>query len=430
MFDVKKIREDFPILKRKIKGKKLVYLDSAATSQKPIQVIDAITDYYKNHNANVHRGIHALSEESTEMVENARSKIADFIGANSEKEVIFVRNATEGVNLVMRGWGDKFFKKGDVVLTTEQEHHSNLVPWQVLTSNKEGVLGVVEVNRAGILELEGNKVKGTGDNFKLGGLSSLLDEKVKLVVLTQVSNLLGVINPMKEIVKLIRKKSPGAKILVDGSQSVPHMEVNMKEMGIDFFVFSGHKMLGPTGVGVLWAKEEILKEMEPVFYGGDMISDVKLLASRWNSLPYKFEAGTPNMAGMVGLGAAVEYLERLGMNKVREHEEQLVEYGLKKLGNLENKGMVEIYGPKNSEIKGGVLTFNVKGVHAHDTAQVLDGFGIAVRSGFHCAQPLAEKLSMGASVRASFYIYNTKEEIDFLMEKIPEVLKVFKIKSK
>ena len=409
MFNVKKIREDFPILKRKINGKSLVYFDSAATSQKPKQVINSIVDYYENHNANVHRGVHTLSEESTQMVENARGRIAEFMGANSEKEVIFVRNASEGINLVMYGWARKNLSKGDAVVVGVQEHHSNIVPWQVLAKETGFKLRFVDVDDNGVLSVQ--------------SLEELLDERVKLVALTQVSNLLGVINPIREIVKMVKKKAPKAKFLVDGSQSVPHMKVDVKKMGVDFFVFSGHKMLGPTGIGVLWGKEKILEEMDPFLFGGDMISDVKLTGSKWNRLPYKFEAGTPNMAGAIGLGAAVDYLEALGMDSVREHEKNLVEYGLKKM-----EGLVEIYGPRDCAIKGGVLTFNVKEVHAHDVAQILDSFGIAVRSGFHCAQPLAERLNMGAAVRASFYVYNTKEEIDFLIEKIPEVLKVFKIK--
>jgi cysteine desulfurase / selenocysteine lyase len=414
MFNIKKVRSDFPILKRKIMGKKLVYLDSAATSQKPMQVIDSVVNYYKNHNANVHRGVHTLSDESTEMVENARNKIADFIGANSSEEVIFVRNASEGINLVMYSWARKNLKKGDVVVIGMQEHHSNIVPWQVLVKEKGLELRFVDVDSEGCLVDE--------------SLIKVLDKKVKLVGLTQVSNLLGVINNMEDVVKEIKKKSPMAKILVDGSQSVSHMKVVVKKMGVDFFAFSGHKMLGPTGIGVLWGKKDILEKMDPFIFGGDMISDVKVEGSKWNKLPYKFEAGTPNMAGAIGLGAAVEYLEKLGMDNVRNHEKKLVEYGLRKLEELEKKGVIEIYGPRDSEVKGGVLTFNIKGVHAHDAAQILDSFGIAVRSGFHCAQPLAEKLKMGAAVRASFYIYNTKEEVDFLVEKILEVLKVFKIR--
>lgn len=413
MYNVKKVREDFPILKRKINGKKLVYFDSAATSQKPIQVIDAVCDYYKYHNANVHRGVHTLSEESTQMVENARSRIAEFIGAKSEKEVIFVRNASEGINLVMYGWARKNIRKGDVVVVGVQEHHSNIVPWQVLAKENCFSLRFVDVDEEGKLSKK--------------SLDKLLDNKVKLVALTQVSNLLGVINPVEEVVKLVKRKAPKAKILLDGSQSVPHMGVDVEKLGVDFMVFSGHKMLGPTGIGILWGREKILEEMEPFLYGGDMISNVKIDGVIWNKLPYKFEAGTPNIAGEIGLGTAVEYLEKLGMENVRRHEKDLIGYALKKFGEL-GEDMLEIYGPKNIEERGGVITFNVKGVHAHDTAQILDSFGIAVRSGFHCAQPLAERLKMGAAVRASFYIYNTRKEIDFLVNKIPEVLKVFKMK--
>ena len=431
MFSVNKIREDIPILKRKINGKKLVYLDNAATSQKPIQVIEATTDYYSNHNANVHRGVHKLSEEATEMSEKARDRIAQFIGAKFSREVIFVRNASEGINLVMRGWGDKFLKEGDVVVTTIQEHHSNLVTWQMVCKKTRAELKIVDVDSEGKLMITDSTPGESSLRAPLAGeksLEKLLGERVKLVALTQVSNLLGMINPIEDIVKLVRKKAPKAKILVDGSQSVPHMKIDVKKLGVDFFVFSGHKMLGPTGIGVLWGKEEILEEMEPFLFGGDMISDVSLTRSLWNKLPYKFEAGTPNVAGEIGLGVAVEYLQNLGMDNIREHEKELLEYALKRFRELEDKGVVEVYGPKNGADRGGVITFNVKGVHAHDVAQILDSFGIAVRSGFHCAQPLAEKLTKGATVRASFYIYNTKEEIDYLVEKIPEVLKVFKIK--
>jgi cysteine desulfurase / selenocysteine lyase len=429
MFDLKKVRSDFPILKRKIKDQPLVYLDNAATSQKPIQVIEAISSYYENSNANVHRGVHTLSEEATDLMEKARENIASFIGAGSSKEVIFVRNASEGLNVVMRGWGERFLGKGDEMITTEQEHHSNLVPWQVLADQKGVGLGVVEVDDEGRLKLRGGKVTKIGSNFKLGDLEGLLNDKVKLVTLTQVSNLLGVINQIEKIVKMIREKSPEAVIMLDGSQSVPHMPVDVSSLGVDFFTFSGHKMLGPTGIGVLWGREKILSKMTPVLFGGDMISDVKLTKSQWNELPYKFEAGTPNIAGAVGLGAAVDYLRNLGMDEVKNHEKELLEYGFSRFRELEKEGMLEMYGPKGVEMKGGVLIFNVKGVHAHDVAQVLDSFGIAVRSGFHCAQPLAEKLGMGAAVRASFYLYNTKEEIDFLVDKIPEVLKVFQVKK-
>lgn len=431
MINTKKIREDFPILKRKINGKKLVYLDNAATSQKPRQVINSIVDYYENHNANIHRGVHTLSEEATEMMDKARDKVAGFIGASKSEEVIFVRNASEGINLVMRGWGELFLKKGDKVITTEQEHHSNLVPWQVLVEKTGCELNVVEVNEEGKLVIADSTPGESPLCAPLAGeksLEKLLDERVKLVALTQVGNLLGSINDIKELVKIVRKKSPEALVLVDGSQSVPHMAVNVEEMDVDFFVFSGHKMLGPTGIGVLWGRTELLSKMSPMLYGGDMISEVKLTGSKWNKLPFKFEAGTPNIAGAISLGAAVDYLESLGMNKVREHEKELLEYGLSEFEKLEKKGILEIYGSRSSETRGGVITFNVKGVHAHDAAQVLNNFGIAVRSGFHCAQPLAEKLTKGATVRASFYIYNTKEEIDFLVEKIPEILKVFDIK--
>lgn len=424
MFDVNKIREDFPILKRKVGENLLVYLDNAATSQKPKAVIESIVDYYENYNANVHRGIHALSEEATVKTEEARKKVASFIGASSEKEIIFVRNASEGINVVMYAWGEKNVKEGDVVVVGYQEHHSNLVTWQMLCKKKGATLRVINVDDQGRLILKG-EAKRVVEGVEVGSLEALLDGRVKMLALTAVSNVLGTVNDLGEVYELKKKLAPAALFLVDGSQSVPYMRVDVKKIKCDFLVFSGHKMLGPTGIGVLWGKKEILEAMDPFLYGGDMISSVKLAESTWNELPWKFEAGTPDMSGMIGMGAAVDYLEAVGMDKVWEHEQELIKYALEKGEELEKQGLITIYGPRDYKERGGVFTFNVNGVHAHDSAAVLDSFGIAVRSGQHCGAPITEKLGVMATTRASFYVYTTKEEIDFMFSKISEIRKVF-----
>lgn len=412
MFDVSEVRADFPILARKIKDQALVYLDSAATSQKPKRVLEAIMDLYENHNANIHRGVHTLSAEATEMVDKAREKVAHFIGARVE-ETIFVRNATEGLNLVAYAWLRRELTEGEVVVTSILEHHSNMVPWQEITKENKGEMRYVMADEQGRLDLK--------------DLENKLNEKVRLVAITGVSNVLGTITPISDIKKIIAKKAPRAKFLIDGAQLVPHMKTDVTRLGADFLVFSGHKMLGPTGVGVLWGKKEILEEMKPFLYGGDMINEVKLTGATFADLPNKFEAGTPDIAGIIGLAAAVDYLTGLGMENIREHEKELIAYGLEKMGELEKEGVVTIYGPRDPEERGGVLTFNVNGVHAHDTAQVLDKYGIAVRSGQHCGAPLVESFGVSAMARASFYVYTTKEEIDFLIEKIKEVPKIFHI---
>lgn len=429
MFDVKGVRSDFPILSRKIGSAPLVYLDSAATSQKPKQVLEAINDFYTKHNANIHRGVHTLSAEATAMVDEARGKVAKFINAKTE-EIIFVRNATEGLNLIAYAWGRENIKQGDAVVVSLLEHHSNLVPWQVLCEEVGAHLRVIEIDNEGRLILSGGETTQLSGRMTVtsGSLENLLDdEKVKLVAVTAVSNVLGTITPMEEIVKLVRKKAPEAKIVVDGAQMVPHMPTDVTKLGTDFLVFSGHKMLGPTGSGVIWGRKEILEQMKPFLYGGDMIGEVHLIGTTWAGLPTKFEAGTPDIAGIIGLSAAVDYLTGLGMENVREHEKELIGYALGKMEKLEREGLVVIYGPRSAEERGGVLTFNVNGVHAHDAAQVLDKYGIAVRSGQHCGAPIVERFKEMAMARASFYVYTTKEEIDFLVEKIREVPKVFAI---
>lgn len=408
MLDLAKIRQDFPILQRLINGKPLVYLDNAATTQKPQVVIDALIDYYTDHNANIHRGIHTLAEEATVMYENARKKISNFIKAKSEKEIIFVRNSTEAINLVAYSWGRTHLKAGDEIILSESEHHSNLVPWQILAKEKGVKLLFIPVNEKGLLDLE---------YFK-----KILTKKVKLVSLVQISNVLGTVNPVSEIGKLTHEI--GAKFLIDAAQSVPRIPTDVTKLNCDFLVASGHKMLGPTGVGFLWAREDILEEMPPFLGGGDMIREVYLTHSLWNELPWKFEAGTSNIADAIALGAAVDYLEKVGMENIFEHEKELTDYGLKRLNEISK---VTIYGPKTVENKTGVISFSIKGIHPHDVAQILDREAIAIRSGFHCAMPLHQKLNIPATCRASFYIYNTKNEIDKLVEGIEKVKKIFKL---
>ena len=414
--NAKKIRADFPILNRKIHGKPLIYLDNAATSQKPNQVIDAIVDHYKNHNANVHRGVHTLSEEATEAYEASRKKIANFVNAGDSRQIVFVKNATEAINLVVYSWGRKNIKKGDEILLTDMEHHSNLVPWQQLAKEVGAKLKFIPVDGKGRLDLE--EIKG------------LINKKTKMVAFTHISNVLGTINPVKQIVENIRRQESGVKILIDGAQAVPHMTVSIQSLDPDFYVFTGHKMLGPTGVGVLYAKKELLEEMDPFLSGGDMILEVDKDKSSWNYVPWKFEAGTPNVAGVIGLGAAVDYLIGIGMKSVREHERELTTYALERLASVNN---LIIYGLEKAEKRGGVISFNIvneKGqvaIHPHDLASILDAEGIATRSGHHCAQPLMRVLDIPAAARISFNIYNTKEEIDKLIPAIEKAKKIFRI---
>jgi len=406
--DVQKIRKDFPILGREVHGEPLVYFDNAATSQKPTQVIDVISDYYSRYNANVHRGVHKLSEEATAAFEGARKRIADFVNAGDSRQIVFTRNATEAINLVAYSWARKNIKKDDEILLTQMEHHSNLVPWQILARGVGAKLKFIPINSRG--ELETNK------------LAELVTQKTKLVALTHVSNVLGTINPVKQIIENI-------KVLVDGAQAVPHMPVSIQNIKPDFYVFTGHKMLGPTGIGVLYAKKEILEEMEPFLGGGEMILEVDWENSSWNYVPWKFEAGTPDVAGAIGLGAAVDYLNSLGVKNVREHEKELTAYALEQFSKIQ--GLV-IYGPKEVEKRGGVVSFNIVkngqvAIHPHDLASILDTEGIAVRSGHHCAQPLMTVLGIPAAARVSFYIYNTKDEINKLIPGIEKAKRIFKL---
>ncbi|MEK9146765.1 MAG: cysteine desulfurase [Patescibacteria group bacterium] len=425
-----KIRRDFPILNRKVNGKLLAYLDNAATAQKPRQVLEAIQKYYRLHNANVHRGIHTLSVEATEAYEAARTKVARFVGVKDPAEIIFVRNATEGINLVAYAWGRLNISRGDEIVLTVAEHHSNFVVWQQLAVENGAVLKIVPVDEDGEIDLEAFK--------------KALTKKTKLVTFFHVSNVLGTINPVEKLVEIINKQYVALRIrsglsrplvLIDGAQAVPHMPVDISKIGCDFYVFTGHKMLGPMGIGVLWAKREILEEMPPFLYGGEMISKVKFNQSTWNELPWKFEAGTPDVAAAIGLGAAVDYLSNIGMENIRKHEVELTEYALKRLSEIPE---VTIYGPKDAKKRGGVIAFNIGSpstrfsrsgstIHAHDVASILDSEGIAIRSGHHCAQPLMEFLGISSTARASFYIYNTKEEIQRLIDGIEKVKEVFRL---
>ncbi len=408
MYDIKKIRKDFPILGRKIRSKKLIYLDNAATTQKPKQVLESIKEYYEKNNANIHRGVHLLSEEATEMYNEAHGKVGLFV--NSEfpnEEIIFLRNATEGINLVMYGWAFQNLKSGDEVVSTIMEHHSNFVPWQQL--EKRGInVKYVDINDGGVVDIEDLKRKIT--------------EKTKLVSCVHVSNVLGTINPVGEIAKIAH--DAGALFLLDAAQSVPHMCVDVRKIDCDFMVFSGHKMLAPTGIGALYGKKHLLEKMSPFLFGGDMIKEVTTKKSTWNDLPWKFEAGTPNISGGIAFGAAVDYLNGLGMENVEKHVSSLTEYAVNMLNEIEG---IKIYGPTNPELRKGVISFDVRGIHPHDVASILDTeYGVAVRSGYHCAQPLHERLKAKTSTRASFYIYNTKEEIDVLIKGLKKVKGVFR----
>jgi len=408
--NIENIRNDFPILKRMVhKNKPLVYLDNAATTQKPLQVIEAISNYYLNYNSNIHRAVHELAEEATLAYEATRDKIAKFINVQKREEIVFVRGTTEAINLVAYAWGRQNINKDDIIVTTEYEHHSNIVPWQLLAKEKGAKLEYIGVDDNGELILDHL------DTYLKTG-------KVKIVVFSQMSNVLGTITNSEEIVK--RAKAHGVRVLIDGAQSVPHLKVDLQKLDCDFFAFSAHKMLGPTGVGVLWAKKELLQEMVPFNGGGDMIREVHKYETTWNDLPYKFEAGTPNIADVIGFGAALDYLDKIGMDKVREHEMELTKYALDKLSQM--KGIV-LYGPKDVTKRGGVISFNLGDIHPHDLATIIDEDGIAIRSGHHCAQVLMERLDVSATSRASFYIYNTKEEVDVFIRSLNRAKELFKL---
>ena len=407
---IKDAREDFPMMSRQVhENKRLVYLDNASTTQKPLQVIDALTKYYKNYNANIHRAVYVIATEATSAYEGVREKAAKFIGAKNHNEIVFVRGTTEAINMVAYAWGRANISEGDVIVTTEYEHHSNIVPWQMLVKEKKAILKYIDIDDQGKLMLE-----------QLD--KHLAEGNVKLVCFSLVSNVLGTISDAKTIIS--KCKAASAMTLVDAAQAVPHMSVNVEELDCDFFAFSSHKMLGPTGVGVLWARKEILEMMAPFHGGGDMIREVHKQETTWNDVPYKFEAGTPNIADVIGFGAAIDYLQEIGMEEIREHEMEITSYALEKLAEVPG---IKVYGTDQMQWRGGVISFNFSDVHPHDVAQIVDEEGIAIRSGHHCAQVLMEKLDVAATSRASFYIYNTKDDVDVLIAALYKVAKVFKL---
>jgi cysteine desulfurase/selenocysteine lyase len=406
LFDVLALRREFPILQQQINGKPLAFLDSAASSQKPRRVIVCLEEYYERTNANVHRGVYKLSEEATFAFERARGKVARFIGASSPKEIVFTRNTTEAINLVARAWGDANVRAGDRILLSTMEHHSNLVPWQQLAQRTGAQLDFLQIDAAGRLVLE--------------DLDTLLTERTKLVALAHQSNMLGTINPVREIAA--RAHDVGALMLIDGAQSVPHMPVNVQELGVDFLAFSGHKMCGPTGIGALWGRRKILEAMPPFLGGGSMIREVTLYETTYADVPARFEAGTPAIGEAIALGEAVDFLSAIGMDKVFAHEQHMLAYTLQRLAQVEG---LRVYGPPTPENRGAAVSFVLDGVHPHDVAAVLDGEGIAVRAGHHCCQPLHTLLDVPATTRASFYLYNIPEEVDRLVAGLEKTRKLF-----
>ncbi len=407
MLDPNAIRRDFPIFKRKIHGNKnLVYLDSAASSQKPQAVLDAMDTLYTQSYANIHRGIHELAEEATALYESSRERIAEFIHVSNPAELIFTRNTTESINLVAYAWGRKFLKTGDHILLTEMEHHSNLIPWFILASEKNIHIDFIPVLENGFLEL---------DSYQ-----TLLKNEPKMVAFTHMSNVLGVVNPVQEMTA--QAQCMGAVVLIDGAQSVPHFPVDVEQSGADFYAFSAHKMCGPTGIGILYGKRKLLEEMNPFLGGGDMIKKVTFEGFIPNEIPYKFEAGTPAIAEAIGFGAAVDYLNKVGMEEIHAHEKRITSYAYARLSEIQG---LRILGPSANE-RGGVIAFELENIHPHDVAQILDSEGIAVRAGHHCAMPLHQKLNVQASTRASFYLYNTIEDVDVLVKGIHKVKEIFR----
>ena len=404
--DVASIRQEFPILSRTVNGRPLVYLDNAATSQKPRSVIQALTDYYEGYNSNVHRGVHTLSVEATDKYEEARAKVARFINSPSPEEVIWTRNTTEAINLVAQTWASANLKAGDEILLTEMEHHSNLVPWQQVAQQTGAVLRFIPITEEFTLDLT--------------DLDGLLTSKTRLLAMTMMSNVLGTITPAKELTAAAHRV--GAAVLLDAAQWVPHVPTDVQDLECDFMAFSAHKMCGPTGIGVLYAQRSVLEEMDPFLTGGEMVKEVWLDRADWNDLPMRFEAGTPNIADAIAMGAAVDYLSGLGMDRVRQHEMQLTGYALERFRELEE---VVTYGPPGLEKRGGVVSFYASDIHPHDIGTVLDHWGIAIRAGHHCAMPLMRKLEVPATGRASFYLYNTEEEVDILVDGLKEALRFF-----
>jgi cysteine desulfurase / selenocysteine lyase len=394
--DVKEIRKQFPILDQEVNGHLLVYLDSAATSQKPVSVIEAMNDYYRGYNSNVHRGVHTLGTRATDGYEGAREKVRNFINASSTQEVIFTRGTTTAINTVAASYGRANLTEGDEIVITHMEHHSNIIPWQQLAKETGAALKYVPLQEDGTIAIE--DVRAT------------VTSQTKIVSIMMVSNVLGTLNPIKEITRIAHEN--GAVMVVDGAQAAPHMKVDVQDLDCDFFAFSGHKMVGPTGIGVLYGKKKHLNKMEPVEFGGEMIDFVGLQESTWKELPWKFEGGTPIIAGAIGLGAAIDFLEEVGLHNIEEHEHKLAAYALEKMNEVEG---MKIYGPSDPGKRAGLVTFNIDDVHPHDVATVLDAEGIAVRAGHHCAQPLMKWLNVSATARASFYLYNTEEDIDKLV---------------
>ncbi|MGE5177801.1 MAG: cysteine desulfurase [Bacteroidota bacterium] len=403
--DTAAIRRDFPILEREVYGKRLAYLDNTATTQKPVQVLHAIEDFYRTYNANVHRGVYRMAEEATEKYEGARSTVARFLNARSQREIVFTRGTTEAINLVSNAWGRKNVGPGDVIVTTEMEHHSNMVPWQLLAEEKGAALRYIPVDGHGRLDLS--------------SLDRILEGRVKILAVAHMANAIGTINPVEELIR--RAHAVGALVLVDGAQSVPHLGCDVRALDCDFLAFSGHKMLAPTGIGALYARREILEAMPPLFGGGEMIREVTLQGSTWNDVPFKFEAGTMNIGGAIGLAAAVNYLEALGVDAIRRHDAELTVQTMEGLGAIPG---LTIYGPPASE-RGGIVSFTLDGIHAHDVAAVLDREGIAVRAGHHCTMPLHAKFGVAATTRASFYVYNIPEEVERLIAGVRKAKQVF-----
>jgi len=406
MFDVEAVRKDFPILERQVHGRPLVYLDNAATTQKPAQVIDALVHYYENYNANIHRAVHTLGEEATAAYEGAREKVRAFINAPSSESVIFTRNTTEAINLVAYSWGRANISEGDEILLTQMEHHSNLIPWQQLAKEKGATVRYVPVTPQGTLELN--------------GLENLFDARTKMMALPHVSNSLGTINPVEKIAAEARRR--GVMLLVDGAQGAPHLPVDVQAIGADFYAFSAHKMLGPTGVGVLYGRRDLLDEMEPFLGGGEMIRKVTFEGATWNDLPWKFEAGTPNIADVIAFGTAIDYLSELGMDNVRQHEAEITAYALDRMASIPD---IILYGPPDTAQRGGVVSFNFPDLHPHDIGTVLDTHGVAIRSGHHCTQPLMRCLGISGTARASFYVYNTPQEVEALVDAVKATVAFF-----
>lgn len=403
--DIKKIRQDFPILGEQVNGKDLIYLDTSATSQTPLKVIEAMNDYYREYNSNVHRGVHTLGTKATDAYEKARMKVRSFINAKRFEEIVYTRGTTAAINLVARSFGDLVIESGDEIVVNEMEHHANIVPWQQLAKRKGAKLVFIPLEEDGTIALDSVK--------------AAMSDKTKIVAITHVSNVLGTINDIKSIAEIAHAHN--AYISVDGAQAVPHMAVDVQDLDVDFYAFSGHKMLGPTGIGILYGKAELLDKMEPIEYGGDMIDYVYKTESTWTDLPVKFEAGTPMIAEAVGLNAAIDYINELGIDNIYQHEKELVAYAYDKMSEIEG---IEIYGPGKDK-RAGLITFNLQGVHPHDLATALDSEGIAVRAGHHCAQPLMKWCKASSTARASFYIYNTIEEIDQFIESLEKTKEFF-----